>query len=58
MSSEALFGSILSVTLGFEPFTLNMMIGGMIVVSSVIMLEIRLSDFVKIVKRINSYINT
>lgn len=54
MSSEALFGSMLSVILGFESFTLNMLIGGMMVIGSVVILEIKFPSFINNEKKKSS----
>lgn len=47
MSSEALFGSLLSVILGYELFTLNMLVSGILFIGSVVILEVNISDHVK-----------
>lgn len=42
LSTEALFGSLISVILVLEPFRLNMAVGGLVILSSIILSEVRL----------------
>lgn len=39
LSTEALFGSLFSIFLGFEDLTINLVIGGIILLTSILMLE-------------------
>jgi drug/metabolite transporter (DMT)-like permease len=40
MMLEAVFGSIFSVTYGFEPFTVKLVVGGMLIMLSIIFMEV------------------
>lgn len=40
LCSEGLFGSLFSVAIGLEPITVNLVIGGIIILSSILMMEI------------------
>ncbi len=40
LSTEGLFGSLFSVVLGMEPLTKNMVFGGLIILTSVVLLEL------------------
>ncbi len=40
LSTEGLFGSLFSVVLGMEPLTKNMVLGGVIILTSVVLLEV------------------
>ncbi len=42
LSSESLFGSLFSVILGLEPFTIFLVIGGAVILTSIIMSEIKI----------------
>lgn len=39
LSAEGLFGSLFSVMLGYEPFTLNLLLGGIIILSCVVLTD-------------------
>ncbi|WP_170311580.1 DMT family transporter [Vallitalea okinawensis] len=41
LSTEALFGSLFSIFLGFEDLTINLIIGGIILLTSILILEIK-----------------
>lgn len=44
LSCEGLFGTILSVVLGFEALTPHLIVGGVVIMSSVILLEVKPKD--------------
>ncbi|MFZ2539724.1 MAG: DMT family transporter [Oscillospiraceae bacterium] len=47
LSTEGLFGSLFSVVFGLEPLTINIVIGGLIILNSVILMESNLKIFKK-----------
>lgn len=42
LATESLFGTIFSVVLGYDKLTVNMVIGGVIILTSIIMTEVKL----------------
>ncbi len=42
MMLESVFGSIFSITFGFEPFTLKLVVGGTIILLSILMMEVEI----------------
>ena len=42
MATESLFGTIFSVVLGYDKLTFNMVLGGIIILTSIIMTEVKL----------------
>jgi drug/metabolite transporter (DMT)-like permease len=40
LMTESMFGSIFSVALGFEPFTMNLLIGGSLIVIALLMMQV------------------
>lgn len=47
LATESLFGTIFSVALGYDRLTINMVIGGMIILASIILPELQLSKKVE-----------
>lgn len=47
LATESLFGTIFSVALGYDRLTINMMVGGMIILASIILPELQLSKKVE-----------
>lgn len=43
MMTESMFGSLFSVSLGFEPFTMNLLIGGILIIISILIMQIDFS---------------
>ncbi|WHY69572.1 DMT family transporter [Neobacillus sp. SuZ13] len=45
MMLESVFGSIFSITFGFEPFTMKLVLGGTIILLSIILMELEFKQF-------------
>ncbi|PLT33513.1 DMT family transporter [Bacillus sp. V5-8f] len=45
MMLESVFGSMFSITFGFEPFTVKLVVGGMLIMLSIILMEVELKPF-------------
>ncbi|WP_461240956.1 DMT family transporter [Paucilactobacillus sp. N302-9] len=43
MMTESMFGSLFSVSLGFEPFTTNLLIGGILIIISILIMQLDFS---------------
>lgn len=44
MMTESMFGSLFSVSLGFEPFTTNLLIGGILIIISILIMQVNSSN--------------
>ncbi len=45
LMTESMFGSIFSVVLGFEPFTMHLLLGGVLIVIAILIMQLDFSRF-------------